>query len=221
MSGFLQKVLGKERRVFTVAKVNAPLLSFGASGSIGDALTFFPWKGLNVVRTWVKPANPNTGAQSTQRGYMTTTVATIHAAEAVAVSPLGALDTAAYALDAATENTPRTWFNQIVAQCVVALKAVKQIAVFRGATVTPGVDSIVIALKWTKTGANDITAGDYKYGTTKTSMIYTQAAVIAASTATGTIVGLTTGVKYFMQFVPSAHADYALVKSGIYFGTAG
>ena len=204
-----------------MAKVNAPLFSFGASGSIGNALTYFPWKGLNAVRTWVKPANPDTLAQSTQRGYMTTTVSTIHTAQAVAVSPINALDVAAYALDAATEATPRTWFNQVCAQCLPALKAAKQIVVFRGATVTPGVDSIVVVLKWTKTGANDVTAGNYIYGLTKTSMINTVAAVIAASAATGTIIGLTTGVKYFCQFVPTVHVDYSMNKSGIYFGVAG
>ena len=130
-----------------MAKVNAPLLSMSASGSIGNTLTFFGWKGLNAVRTWVKPANPNSAAQATQRGYMTLTVATIHVAQATATSPIGPLDVAAYALDASTEATPRTWFNQVCAQCVTALKASKQIAVFRGATVTPAASSIVVAMK--------------------------------------------------------------------------
>lgn len=204
-----------------MAKVNAPLLSMSASGSIGNTLTFFGWKGLNAVRTWVKPANPNSAAQATQRGYMTLTVATIHVAQATATSPIGPLDVAAYALDASTEATPRTWFNQVCAQCVTALKASKQIAVFRGATVTPAASSIVVAMKWSKTGANDITAGNYIYGTTKTGMIHTVAAVVAASTATGTIVGLTTGVKYYAQFIATVHVDFALAKSGIYFGVAG
>lgn len=53
-----------------MAKVLAPLFSFGASGKLANALVYFPFKGLNVVRSYVVPANPNTAAQQTQRGYL-------------------------------------------------------------------------------------------------------------------------------------------------------
>src|SRR3989304_5419175 len=43
-----------------MAKLKAPLLSFGASGKLADTLVYFPWKGLAVVRSYVIPANPNT-----------------------------------------------------------------------------------------------------------------------------------------------------------------
>lgn len=52
-----------------MAILKAPLLSFGASGKIADTLVHFTWKGLNVVREHVIPANPRTAAQQTQRGY--------------------------------------------------------------------------------------------------------------------------------------------------------
>ena len=35
-----------------------------ASGKIANSMVFFPWKGLAVVREWLKPANP----QSTKQG---------------------------------------------------------------------------------------------------------------------------------------------------------
>lgn len=50
-----------------MAKVQGPLLSMSASGKIGDAIVFFGWKGINVVRGWVKPANPQTAGQGDQR----------------------------------------------------------------------------------------------------------------------------------------------------------
>jgi len=50
-----------------MAKVEGPLYSMGASGKIGNAMVFFGWKGLNVVRSWVKPANPQTANQGDQR----------------------------------------------------------------------------------------------------------------------------------------------------------
>jgi len=50
-----------------MAKVTGPLFSMGASGKIADSMVFFPWKGLNIVRQWLKPANPQTVDQGDQR----------------------------------------------------------------------------------------------------------------------------------------------------------
>lgn len=52
-----------------MAKVTTPLLSFGARGAIADTLVYFPWKGIDCVRSYVIPSNPNTAAQQTQRGH--------------------------------------------------------------------------------------------------------------------------------------------------------
>jgi len=50
-----------------MAKVYGPLYSLGASGKIGDAMVHFKWKGLAVVRQWLKPANPQTEDQGDMR----------------------------------------------------------------------------------------------------------------------------------------------------------
>jgi len=50
-----------------MGKVRTPLLSFGASGKLANTLVFGSWKGLDVVREYVIPSNPNTAAQVTQR----------------------------------------------------------------------------------------------------------------------------------------------------------
>jgi len=49
-----------------MAKVEGPLFSMGARGKIADSIVFFPWKGKNVVRRWLKPTNP----KSTAQGYV-------------------------------------------------------------------------------------------------------------------------------------------------------
>jgi len=46
-----------------MAKVTGPLFSLTASGKIGDAMVHFGWKGLNVVRGWVKPLNTQSELQ--------------------------------------------------------------------------------------------------------------------------------------------------------------
>lgn len=53
-----------------MAKVVMPLLSTEARGKIADAIVFFPWKGLAVVRQWLKPANPQSLAQMTIRAKL-------------------------------------------------------------------------------------------------------------------------------------------------------
>lgn len=52
---------------FIMAKLTAPLMSLGATGTIGKSLTFSSWKGINTARQRVSPSNPNTTAQAAQR----------------------------------------------------------------------------------------------------------------------------------------------------------
>ena len=46
-----------------MAKVTMPLMSLTASGKLGDAVVFFTWKGIAVVRQWIVPANPQSADQ--------------------------------------------------------------------------------------------------------------------------------------------------------------
>lgn len=50
-----------------MAKVTGPLFSIEARGKIADAMVHFPWKGLNVVRGWVMPANKKSADQGDVR----------------------------------------------------------------------------------------------------------------------------------------------------------
>lgn len=52
-----------------MAKLKAPLLSLGASGKLGGALVYFPWKGIDAVREYVVPANPRSTEQIAQRAH--------------------------------------------------------------------------------------------------------------------------------------------------------
>lgn len=53
-----------------MAKLDGPLMSMAASGSIGGILTFGQNKGRNFVRQLVIPSNPQTAAQSGVRSMM-------------------------------------------------------------------------------------------------------------------------------------------------------
>lgn len=50
-----------------MAKVNGPLLSIGASGSIGKTAVFGNWRGVPYARKHVVPANPRSAAQTETR----------------------------------------------------------------------------------------------------------------------------------------------------------
>ena len=53
-----------------MAKLDGPLMSMGASGSIGGVLTFGANKGRNFVRRLVIPSNPQSAAQTGVRSMM-------------------------------------------------------------------------------------------------------------------------------------------------------
>jgi len=52
-----------------MARVQGPLLSLSASKSVGGALTFKSWKGINVCSIKSQPSNPKTTNQMKGRGF--------------------------------------------------------------------------------------------------------------------------------------------------------
>ena len=205
-----------------MAKLKAPLLSLGASGAIAKALVFFPWKGLNVVREYVIPANPKTALQQQQRAWLTAAVADIHAAQAHATNPMLPADITAYALWASVVKAATTWFNQAVKNWVDVARVPKTPTVYRGGSTSPGAGNFGIYLYSDEAGApGHITAGKFFYGTSKTALINSQVATIAWATESisATIAGLTAGTKYYAQFRPDVGENCEGANSGIYHET--
>jgi hypothetical protein len=99
-----------------MAKTQAPLFGFGASGQLGKSLVFGKWKGIDVARRYVVPANPDTTGQSTQRGYLTSAVAEWHDATNV----LSAADKAAWNRLAGVQSAPRSGFNEFCKRLIDA-----------------------------------------------------------------------------------------------------
>ena len=199
-----------------MAKLKAPLLSLGASGQLGKTIVHFNWKGLNVVREYVVPTNPNTSGQSTQRGYVTAAVANIHAVIQMASHPLSAADKIALALWGSTFPTPRTWFNVSVKNWVDQKVAGLLGFNMTDGTTTPGAGQLAASI-WAI--GDDVTAGRVYWGTSKTCSSGWVATADAAGHHTATITGLTAGTKYYWQFVATGPANYVGIKSGVYYGT--
>ena len=205
-----------------MAKLKAPLLSLGASGAIGKSVVFFNWKGLDVAREFVVPANPKSTDQTTQRGYLTAAIAKIHAVQADADLPLAADDEAAYRVWASTFPTPRTWFNQAV-KAWLDCKVADKVPIVYGAGAC--LDSTHLDYRpsiyfWQET-LGSLASGKFYLGTTKTALINVKAATLVPDQsvslpAFGGYDNLTAGVKYFWQFRPDTGDPCEGADSGIY-----
>lgn len=202
-----------------MAKVNAPLFSFNASGQLAKALVYFGWKGLDVVRSYVVPTNPKSDAQIIQRDYMTDAVAGIHEAEANPDVPLSSSDKTGYALLGSLQPTPRTWFNTMVKTIIDQLVAGKDWTIFGGMEVAPSVDTLTVTGFAIAHGTAAATDGKLYYGTSKSSLANSIACTVVELTGGKAITPLATGTKYYVQYRPSVPADQVGSNSGIYHGT--
>lgn len=61
-----------------MAKVTGPLMSLTASGQLGKSIVFLKWRGIADVRKWIKPANPKTADQVTERNNFKEAVTKYH-----------------------------------------------------------------------------------------------------------------------------------------------
>jgi len=200
-----------------MAKLKAPLMSLGASGQLGEALVFFPWKGLNVVREYVIPANPRTTGQQTQRGYLSDAVGSIHATQAKAVNPLEEIDIVAYALWGSIFATPRTWFNQAVKMGLDQFVASKAMVLWASAILTPAANQITLKIQDNPHGVPGPTNAEVYWGTSKTALINKQAVTKAQLNGGVAITGMVTKTKYFLQVRPTLAVGTIGAYSGIYY----
>jgi len=88
----------------TGAKVTGPLFSMGARGTIGDAVTYSIWKGIEYARQWFIPSNPQSVTQVNVRTALTLLVALWQAL------PQEAKDV----WDVFAQGTRKSGFNQFV-----------------------------------------------------------------------------------------------------------
>lgn len=150
-----------------MAKVDGPLLSIGARGKIADVMVFFPWKGRNVVRMWLKPTQKN----STLQGYVRAAMLAIgkEISKIMSIGHGDALDSKLYKLNTAKVPAGLNW-NAFHAQ---GFLSVLQVAgTFNTASFTARVAQystlVSTALTAFKTGATLLGLSDkaFSYGYT-------------------------------------------------------
>ncbi len=198
-----------------MAKLKAPLLSLGAAGAIGKTLVYFNWKGLNVVREWVVPANPKSDPQKKQRNFLKAAVDLIHAAMQLP-EPLADTDKFAYALAGSILPTPRTWFNQAVKMDVDRRIDELTPVVFRAGSTTETSEKLAVEVR---THAAVPTEGIILYGTSKTAMLGREDATVVGTKMSADLTTLASGIKYYWKARVTEPPTLAGAESGIYHGT--
>lgn len=182
-----------------MAKLTGPLMSLGASGQLGKTLVYADWKGIKYARQHVVPANPNSAAQQTQRGYMQEAVALWHHI----VYALNAVDKANLNREAAQQASAQSGFNRFTRNYVVTKVAggtvIKPYDTTEG---EPAAGEMEITVK---TGVSTNNIG-MRYGTSPTALVNSQARDEAPAPGTDhtfSLTGLTPGVRYYYRIAGS------------------
>lgn len=166
-----------------MALVRTPLLSFGATGKLARTLVYFPWKGLDVVREYVVPTNPNTAAQQTQRTLFTAMVA------AWRNYFTDATMRTAWNLAASVSKKAQSGFNAAMHGMLKIASGDADASFAESAAATN--QTIVFTMKNVDDGATGDEAGDFEVwtGSEATSLLYLEGVAISTGTVTTSDLG--------------------------------
>lgn len=99
-----------------MAKVISPLMSMDARGQIGKAIVFSIWKGVNYVRQYAIPSNPNSADQVAIRGIISQASVAWKMGSTVGTTQIDAAYKLAYNTVAAGQAL--SGFNLFIKDCV-------------------------------------------------------------------------------------------------------
>ncbi|MBA7567178.1 hypothetical protein ES708_08879 [subsurface metagenome] len=188
-----------------MAKLKAPLLSLGASGAIGKTLVYFPWKGINAVREYVIPTNPQTDRQTDQRAFIKEVVPLLHTQMTADPDPFDADDKSAYLWLASLNPTPITWFNALCRGWINAGVAGKIKVFYAHQLATPISGQVTISAQMVKKTADSFpTTANVRWGNKKTLLLNSKdcGEILAGAVSVVLTVetdGLVAGTQYYFQ----------------------
>lgn len=197
-----------------MAKVRGAFGGFGTAGQIGKAYVFFIWKGINAIRTWVIPNNPNSGNQQTQRNNFKALVAQWHD------GLFNVLDAAAYERAAGTvKYKPQSGFNRFIGLYRAIFKSGATPSRCHGLTVSSAAHAAFTAFITTE--AHQGAGTDlFQWGTSPTSLFHVETPTFMTLVLTvGPFdTGFGAGTVIYYKFVSKQAAVPYLnyMESGIY-----
>lgn len=105
-----------------MAIVKTPLLSIDARGKLGKSLVYMIWKGINDVRQYVIPTNPQTPDQTAQRNIFRAAGDSY----LYGTPPLTELDKLAWDRKATEDPRPLSGYNLYVSEYVLTVRQDQQ-----------------------------------------------------------------------------------------------
>ena len=190
-----------------MAKLTAPLLSLAASGQIGKAMVIFGWKGIQVARQYVVPANPKTTLQQIQRNRLDAAVDEWQGAAYTAT------DQTAWNRFAGTLEKVMSGFNAMMRTHMAQAKLGNVwTRIYRGEFFDIEDDRFTVNIRKVSAGL----APNFRYGTSKTFMPNTKACADATGNVWWALITpLTPNTVYYGYFdVGASAATYG--RTGIY-----
>lgn len=185
-----------------MARVTGPLMSMGASGTIGGALTFSNWRGVATVRKYTVPSNPNTADQQAVRGVFSAATALYK----------GITPTDVEAWNRRAAGTPMSGYNLLVKQySQVATAAGDMIKYSEVASTAIAANKSTVTFK-----ANAVGPARISYGTNPTTPdSYVDIAATVNGENTKDITGLNPGTTYYFRIVSTDLAP-KVGETGVY-----
>lgn len=187
-----------------MAKLTAPLFSLKASGKLANTLVYMSWKGIEDVRQYVIPANPNTAKQQTQRGYFADAVDEWHTAGFTSD------DISAWNRYALSLKKPLSGFNAFLSLFLKAKVAGNSWTSLKNVQVSSVTSS---GFQVDVDCSADETAKLY-YGTSPTNMTNEVSGTYSGGTWIFTLSGLSSSTKYYFYIKNTAAGESA--RTGIY-----
>lgn len=187
-----------------MAKVKGPLFSLDARGKIADTLVYMGWKGLQTVRQYVIPSNPNSANQQTQRGYFSDAV------DAWQASGYVTADVTAWNLLAQALKAVASGFNMFVRYYVNAKVAGNDFTILSNiatSSITANACDISADI------ASDETTKCY-YGTSITNMKEVEDGVFDVDHTDIALTGLSSSTTYYFYLINEAASEAG--RTGIY-----
>lgn len=188
-----------------MAKAKLPLMGVEARGQLAKAIVFFPWKGIQAVRTHVYPSQPRTAAQIALRNDFKSHVDAWHDALMLAV------DKAAWNLYAGVTKRAASGFNEFLSFFRKFYDPADNKDYVRSMAVSGNTGgNMTLNMNCSDDTPRNVTV---YYGYSKTFMPYTAtAARVAPNDWQATLAGLTVGA--FLYF-------YAIDEVATYYGRTG
>ena len=187
-----------------MAKVKGPLFSLSASGQIAKTLVYGDWKGIDVVRKYTIPANPNTAGQQTQRGYFAAAVEDWH------TDGFTAIDVVAWNLYALALKVAQSGFNVLVKlKIICAVAAESWVPLF--ACLVTTITNVGATVNITGTVGSTI---KLYWGTSKTSMFNEEVMVDTDGDYEAILTGCGATTKIYFYIKDTGAGEQA--RTGIY-----